>query len=299
MKKGIWLALATYLLWGIFPVYWKMLKHVDAPQLLGHRIAWSFILLLAVIVLTRQVRTLRGLITRRVLLVYLAAALLIGVNWLIYVWAVNAGFIIETSLGYFINPLLTVLLGVVVLHERLRPWQWLPIGLAAAGVAYLTFIYGQLPWIALSLAVTFGIYGLVKKTAPLGSLFGLTLETGILFVPALVYLMYAEASGAGAFLHQGLRTDLLLIGAGLVTTIPLLLFASAAHRIPLTMIGVMQYIAPTMQFLIGVLVYKEAFTPGRALGFALVWAGLIAFWVENFLSQRKLALNPLPEVGAD
>lgn len=297
MRKGIWFALATYLLWGIFPVYWKLLKSVPAPQLLAHRIAWSFILMAIFILATRQYHTICRMVTWRVLVLYLGAALLIGVNWLVYVWAVNAGYIVETSLGYFINPILSVLLGVIILGERLRPMQWLPVGLAALGVAYLTYTYGSLPWIALTLAFTFAIYGLVKKIAPLNSLFGLTLETGILFLPALAFLVYSELSGNGDFLHRGLRTDLLLVGAGLVTTVPLLLFASAAQRIPLTLIGLLQYIAPTMQFLLGVLVYAEPFPLERAIGFGIVWAGLIIFWVENFLAQRRPAAMPIPEMG--
>ena len=266
MNKGIWYAIGAYATWGLFPIYWKWLHAVPALQLVGHRIGWSFLLLCAVILLSKQWRAFRAAaLTWRVLLIYLVAALLIGVHWLTYVWAVNAGFIVETSLGYFITPLLSVLMGVIFLRERLRPMQWLPIGLAAAGVLYLTFAYrvgaahGSLPWIALTLAFTFGIYGLVKKTAPLGSLYGLTLETGILFLPALVYLVYAEAAGTAAFLHTGAGSDLLLIGAGAVTTIPLLMFASAAQRIPLSLVGILQYIAPTLQFLLGVLVYHEPF----------------------------------------
>lgn len=296
MKKGLWLALATYLLWGVFPIYWKMLQHVPAMQLLGHRIVWSFATLLFVILITRQSHALRAKSNGRVLLIYLAAAFLIGINWLTYVWAVNAGFIVETSLGYFINPLLSVLLGTIILREHLRPWQWLPIGLAASGVAYLTYTYGSLPWIALTLAFTFAIYGLVKKIAPLGSLYGLTLETGILFLPALIYLTYAEWTGHAAFLHNGAPTDFLLIGAGLVTTVPLLLFASAARRIPLTMIGLMQYISPTMQFLLGVLVYGEPFPPERAFGFGLVWIGLIVFWLETFIHQSHARPELIPKL---
>jgi chloramphenicol-sensitive protein RarD len=171
---------------------------------------------------------------------YSIAAVLLSVNWLVYVWGVNAGFIVETSLGYFINPLFSVLLGVVFLGERLRTLQWLPVALATAGVIYLTLTYGRPPWIALSLAVSFGLYGLVKKLAPLGSLYGLTLETAIVFPVALIYLNAVYSSGTGAFLHEGARTDLLLIGAGVVTTIPLLMFASAARLIPLSVIGILQ-----------------------------------------------------------
>lgn len=297
MKKGLWLALATYLLWGVFPIYWKMLQDVPAMQLLGHRIVWSFATLLFVILISRQSHALRAKINGRVLLIYLAAAFLIGINWLTYVWAVNAGFIVETSLGYFINPLLSVLLGMIILREHIRPWQWLPIGLAAVGVAYLTYTYGSLPWIALTLAFTFAIYGLVKKIAPLGSLYGLTLETGILFLPALLYLTFSEWTSHAVFLHNGARTNFLLIGAGLVTTVPLLLFASAARRIPLTMIGLMQYISPTMQFLLGVLVYGEPFPAERAFGFGLVWVGLIVFWLETFIHQSHTRLELIPELG--
>ncbi len=296
MKKGILFGIGAYALWGLFPIYWKLLQHVPALQLLGHRIGWSFLLLLAVIFVTRQWTDFRARLDRRTFLIYSLAALLIGVNWLTYVWAVNAGHIVETSLGYFINPLLSVLLGVVFLRERLRPIQWIPVGLATAGVLYLTFVYGKLPWIALTLAFTFGLYGLVKKLAPLGSLYGLTFETGILFLPALAYLMISETNGTGAFLRTGLTSDLLMFGAGVVTTIPLLLFASAARSIPLTIVGLLQYIAPTLQFLLGVLVYKEPFDQTRLIGFSVVWIALIVFWVENYLAHRA-ATVPIPELG--
>ncbi len=287
MNKGIWYAIGAYVFWGLFPVYWKWLHQVPALQLLSHRIGWSFLLLLAVILATQQWRVFRAAaLNRRVLLIYLVAALLIAVNWLTYIWAVNAGFIVETSLGYYINPLLSVLMGVIFLRERLRPMQWLPIGMAAAGVLYLTFAYGALPWIALTLAFSFGLYGLIKKVAPLNSLHGLTLETGILFLPALAYLIYSDAAGQGAFLHTGTGSDLLLIGAGAVTTVPLLMFASAARRIPLSLVGILQYIAPTLQFLLGVLVYHEPFDQAHFIGFGIVWAALIIFGVEGFLAHR-------------
>ncbi len=287
MNKGIWYAIGAYTIWGLFPIYWKWLHQVPAGQLLSHRIGWSFLLLGVFILATRQWASFRkAAFSWRVLGIYLAAACLIGVNWLTYIWAVNAGFIVETSLGYFINPLLSVLLGVFFLRERLRPWQWVPVGLAALGVAYLTIVYGSLPWIALTLAFTFGVYGLVKKVAPLNSLYGLTLETGILFLPAVGYLLFEQFAGQGAFLHDGLRTDLLLVGAGLVTTVPLLMFASAARRIPLSLVGVIQYIAPTLQFLIGVLVYREPFSQHQLLGFGIVWIALIVFWTEGFFAHR-------------
>lgn len=294
-NKGIWYAVGAYVLWGLFPIYWKWLHVVPALELIGHRIAWSFIMLMIVILVTRQWTKLRSKLTRRVLAVYLAAGILLSANWLIYVWGVNAGFIVETSLGYFINPLFSVLLGMIFLREKLRPLQWLPIGLATLGVIYLTFAYGSLPWIALSLAFTFGTYGLVKKLSPLGSLYGLTLETGLVFLPAVIYLLVIEFQGRGAFLHVGPTLDWLMVGAGLVTVIPLLLFASAAQRIPLTMIGVMQYIAPTLQFLIGVWVYEEPFSHSQLIGFSMVWIALVIFWVEGFLSRTKPVISAVAD----
>ena len=296
MNKGILNGVIAYVLWGFFPIYWKLLHDVPAPQLLGHRIGWSFLLLIAVILVTRQWNDFRSAVNARVLRIYFIAAILIGINWLLYVWAVNAGFIVETSLGYFINPLLSVLLGVLFLRERLRAAQWIPVILAAIGVAYLTIAYGRLPWIALLLAFSFGFYGLTKKLAPLGSLYGLTLETGILFLPAVIYLGITEANKTAAFLHIGVTADLLMIGAGVVTTIPLLLFASAAKQIPLSMIGILQYLAPTIQLLIGVFVYKESFDHTRLIGFGIVWLALVIFWVENYVA-RRMPVEPIPELG--
>lgn len=287
MNKGIWYALGAYITWGLFPIYWKQLAGIPALQLLGHRIVWSFLLLIGVVLVARQWRSLRASLTRRILAIYAVAAVLIGINWLTYVWAIGAGYIVETSLGYYINPLLSVTLGVVILRERLRPLQWVPVALAAVGVVYLSVSYGQLPWIALTLAFTFGTYGLVKKLAPLNAFHGLTLETGILFLPALAFLLISEFNGSGAFLHTVPLADLMLVGAGLVTVFPLWLFASAAPRIPLTTIGVLQYVNPTMQFLLGVLVYKEPFTHDRLIGFGIVWTALILFWLEGFFARRK------------
>ena len=285
-NNGLLYGIVAYALWGFFPIYWKLLHDVPAIELLGHRIAWSFLLLIVTIMVMRQWDDFRSALNARTFRIYLIAAILIGVNWLTYVWAVNAGFIVETSLGYFINPLLSVLMGVIFLRERLRSAQWIPVALAAVGVAYLAFAYGRLPWIALLLAFTFGFYGLTKKLAPLGSVFGLTLETGILFLPAVAYLGWAEVNGSAAFLHTGTTPDLLMIGAGVVTTIPLLLFASAAKQIPLSMIGILQYLAPTIQFLIGVFVYDEPFDQSRLIGFSIVWLALIVFWVENYWASR-------------
>ena len=297
MNKGILSGIGAYALWGFFPIYWKYLHDVPALQVIGHRIGWSFLLLILVILVSRQWTEFRSAVSQpKVIGIYSIAAVLLSINWLVYVWGVNAGFIVETSLGYFINPLLSVLLGVIFLRERLRPAQWIPVSIAAIGVIYLTIVYGRLPWIALSLAVSFGFYGLVKKLAPLGSLHGLTLETGIVFPAALIYLLIVESNGSGAFLHQTTLTDILLIGAGVVTTIPLLMFASAAKQIPLTVIGLLQYIAPTLQFLIGVFIYKEPFDQSHLVGFGIVWVALVTFWVENYLS-RRVPVEPIPELG--
>ena len=291
MRKGVWLGIGAYATWGLFPIYWKWLHQVPAWQLLAHRIVWSFLLLAMVLAVARQWRAFRAEAWHlRTIRIYFAAALLLSINWLTYVWAVNAGYIVETSLGYFINPLLSVLLGVIILRERLRRTQWIAVGLAAAGVAYLTLVYGTLPWIALTLAFSFGLYGLVKKIAPLGALHGLTLETGLLFAPMLLYLIFAEVRGEGVFLHTDGASTLLMIGAGVVTVVPLLMFAAAVRLIPLSLIGILQYIAPTLQFLIGVLIFKEPFTSTLLIGFGLVWAALIVFTSESFWMRRQTAI---------
>ena len=286
MNKGLWYAVGAYTIWGLIPVYFKCLQHVSALQIVSHRILWCSLMLCGVIVISRQWTAFRAALTRRAAKVYTAAALLIGINWLVYVWGVNSGFMVETSLGYFINPLVNVFLGVVLFRERLRLWQWGAIGLATAGVLYLALAYGRLPWIALTVAFTFGFYGVMKKIGPLGSLFGLMLETGILAAPSFVCLLYFNDIGEGAFLHTGLVSDALLVGTGLVTAVPLLMFASAARRIPLSVLGILQYIAPTLQFLLGVMVYREPFTQSQFVGFAFVWAGLIIFGAEGLFVSR-------------
>ena len=296
MNKGILYGIGAYALWGLFPIYWKFLHDVPALQVIGHRIGWSFILLMVYIAVSGQWKDFRSVaVNRKTIGAYTIAAVLLSLNWLIYVWGVNAGFIVETSLGYFINPLLSVLLGVVFLREQLRPMQWVPVGLAAIGVFYLTFVYGRLPWIALSLAFSFGFYGFVKKLSPLGSLYGLTLETGIVFPIAVIYLIVMQVGVSGAFLHNGTVVDALLVGSGIVTTIPLLMFASAAKQIPLTLVGLLQYIAPTIQFLIGVFLYKEPFDFAHFVGFAIVWVALIIFAAESYLANRRI--QAIPELG--
>jgi len=287
VNRGILNGIGAYLLWGLFPLYWKFLLHVPAVQIIGHRIVWSFIFLIVIIMYKRQWRNFITAVRKpKLFIVYLIASLLLSLNWFVYVWGVNAERIVETSLGYFINPLFSVLLGVVILREKLRLLQWIPVVLAAAGVIFLTVQYGRIPWIALSLAFTFGLYGLVKKMAPLDSLFGLTFETGIAFPLAMMFLVFAGISGTGSFLVTDLKTDILLILTGVITSIPLLMFAVAARSIPLSTVGILQYIAPSLQFLIGVLIYRENFDGSDMIGFGLVWIALIIFWLENYFKAN-------------
>ncbi len=286
MDRGVWQAVGAYTIWGLLPLYWKALHRIAALQLISHRIAWSFVLLMILLALMGQVRAFRSAaFHRKTMVLHGAAAALLGANWLVYVWAVNAGFVVETSLGYFINPLLSVVLGVMFFGERLRPAQWTSVAIAAAGVAYLTYDYGRPPWIALALAFSFALYGLVKKTASLGPIQGLGLETGLLFVPAIAVLGLAERTGGGFLTGSGWGTILALVGTGVVTTVPLLLFASSARRIPLVWIGILQYIAPTLQFFLGVFVFKEAVSVHTLIGFSAVWAAL-ALFAGEVLARR-------------
>lgn len=287
MNKGVLYAAGAYFLWGLFPLYWKLLQDVPAGQILAHRIVWSLVFVGLVLMVRRNWGWLRGALRRpRVVLTFALSGLLLGVNWFVYIWGVNAGFIVETSLGYFINPLVNVLLGFLILKEKLRGAQWLALSVALAGVLYLTFSYGAFPWIALTLAFSFGFYGLIRKTAVLNSAEGLFLETAVLFLPALGFLLLQEARGVGALAHSSMTTNLLLVGAGIVTSIPLLLFAAGARRITLTSLGLLQYMAPTLQFLIGVLIYNEEFGLSRVIGFGLIWLALILYTAESLLHRR-------------
>ncbi len=284
MKRGVWIGAAAYTLWGLFPLYWTQIESVPALQIIAHRITWSFVVLLVLMAgsRVRHQRTERPVVSLAALRLYAIASVLIGLNWFLYVWGVNHGLVVGTSLGYFITPLVNVLLGVVVLRERLRPTQWLAVAIAAGGVAYLSVAYGSVPWISLALALTFGTYGLVKKTAPLPAASGLTVETGILFVPAVVFLLIVELNGAGAFVHDGTRVTWLLAGAGVVTTVPLLLFATAAPHVPLSVLGILQYISPTIQFVLGVFLFREPFSRSQLVGFAAVWIALTLFAIDGW-----------------
>lgn len=291
MNKGVLAGVGAYLMWGLFPIYWKWLYTVPAQQILAHRMAWSLLFIVGVVALQHDWAWLRPVLRqRRTLLVYTLAAILLSCNWFIYIWAVNAGYIVETSLGYFINPLVNVLLGVIFLKEKLRRPQAAAAVLAGVGVLYLTLNYGRLPWIALALAFSFAVYGLLKKTAPLNATRSFSLETLVMFLPAATFLIFQETQGEGAFGHQGWLVTLLLVLAGPVTAVPLVLFGAAARRIPLSMLGFLQYMAPTLQFLIGVFVYHESFPPSRLFGFSLIWIALFIYSLDSVFNGRRKAI---------
>ncbi len=286
MKRGVLAAIVAYTLWGILPVYWKAIQSVPALEILCHRTVWSFVFVLVLLSARKQWAWLHRAKNPRTLLVFFGSACLLGLNWYTYIWAVNSGHVVDSSLGYFINPLVSVLLGVFFLGERLRLWQGIAIGLAAAAVIFLTVDVGAFPWIALTLAGTFGLYGLLRKTAALGSLEGLSLETSLLSLPALAYLALLALDGSGSFGQAGPATSLLLIGAGVVTAFPLLMFAFAARHVTLSTVGILQYIAPTLQFLLGVFVYGEPFTSTRLVGFAAIWIALAIYSLEGLMVER-------------
>jgi chloramphenicol-sensitive protein RarD len=288
VRRGILYGIGAYTLWGVLPIYWKQLQQVGALEILTNRMVWSLLFCLLLLSIQRNWSWVsEALQSERTVLTLAGAAALLTVNWGVYIWAVNAGYIVETSLGYFINPLVNVVIGVLVLQERLRSGQWLAVAVAAAGVLYLTVAYGRLPWIALALAFTFAFYGLLKKQARLPALEGLTLETAMMTPLALLYLGWLQAQGAAAFGHAGWQTSLLLVGAGVITAIPLLLFAGAAQRIPLSTVGLLQYIAPTLQFLIGVFIYQEAFGRTQLIGFSMIWLALVIYTFDGLRHQRQ------------
>jgi chloramphenicol-sensitive protein RarD len=293
MNKGIMYALGSYILWGFLPIYMKELSDVLPLEILSHRVVWSLIFLAAALTLVQGWSWLRAALhDRRTLLIFGFTALLLSINWLTYIWSVVQNHIVDGTLGYFMNPLVNVLLGVIFLRERLRPGQTVALGLAACGVLYLALNAGVVPWVGLTLAFSFSGYALLRKVAPLDSLKGLTLETLLLSIPGLIYLGQLAATGEGHFVANGLRTTLLLIGAGVITAVPLLLFAAGARRIPLTTLGILQYTSPTIQFLIAVYLYGEPFHGVRIIGFSLVWLALIFFVVEGiFAHQRRTALQ--------
>ena len=290
MNRGIALALGAYIFWGLHPIYWKLLQYVPSIEIVSHRVLWSLVFFVIIISLRKEWKELirRIKVSNNKLIIFIPA-FLIGSNWAVYIWAVNAGYIIETSLGYFICPLITVLLGVVFLNESLRRVQWISVLIAGIGVSTMTFIYGQFPWISLYLAATWGTYGLLRKKSPLSSIEGLTLETAILSIPAVIYLMYLSTDGSSNFLLD-LPTSLLLIGCGVMSGLPLLVFIMGARMINLSLIGILQYIYPTIIFMVGAFIYKESLNEAKMIGFMFIWISLVIYTIEGtfFIKRNKI-----------
>lgn len=287
-RRGLVYGAAAFGLWGAFPLYWPLLEPAGAGEILAHRIIWSLAFSGLLLVVMRKVAALRQIWrTPRVRLAMTVAGLTIGNNWFTYIWGVNNGYVVETSLGYYINPLVTVLLGVMVLGERLRRWQWLALGIALAAVVVLSVQLGRPPWISLVLAFSFGIYSLVKKQAAVGPIEGLTYEGAVLAPLAIAYLVWLTVAGQAQGWSHGVDHVALLSTTGIVTALPLLFFAGAANRISLVTLGLLQYIAPTLQFLLGVLFFDEQMTPLRWVGFSMVWLALVVLTVESLVVSRR------------
>jgi chloramphenicol-sensitive protein RarD len=273
--SGFWFGVTAYGLWGLFPLYWPLLEPSGAIEILCHRMVWSLVAVVAILAVLRRWAWIPVLLRqpRRLALIALAACV-ISVNWGLYIWGVNSGHVVETSLGYFINPLVTIGFGVLVLRERLRPAQWVAVGVGAVAVLVLAVGYGRLPWIALALAFSFGTYGLVKKKVSLGGIESLAAETAVQFVPASAVLVVLAVRGDGTFGTGSAGHSLLLACCGVVTAVPLVFFGMAAVRVPLSVLGLLQYLAPVFQFALGIAWFHEAMPPERWAGFALVWAAL-------------------------
>ena len=290
-RKGLLIAASAFVLWGLMPLYWHLLKAVPSLQIVAHRVLWCAVLVALWLLWSQGRGWFRAILAQpRLAAMLTVSGLCIGVNWGLYIWAVNAGHVVESSLGYFINPLLNVVIGTVFLRERLNPTQWASVALTAAGVLWLTFNYGSFPWIALTLAASFGVYGLIRKLAAVDSVTGLGFENAVLLLPALGYLLWAETSGQGGFFGAwGFGVDGLLVFGGALTALPLIAFSFAVRRVPLSTIGLMQYIAPTMQFLIGVFVFHEVFDRDRAIGFVVIWIALAIFAFDSLRRARRAA----------
>lgn len=287
-RRGYLHGLIAYTLWGVFPIYFKLLQPAAPLEILAHRVVWSVLFIAVLITTVRSWRFLPPLLrNKRLFGGAVLAALLIGVNWATYIYGVNADRVVETALGYFITPLVVVLLGVTVQRERLRVWQWVAVGVGAAAVAVLTVDYGHLPYIALILAASFGTYGLIKKRLALQPAEGLFVESGVLALPGAAYLVWLSFAGQAEFPHvSGVHTTLMLL-SGIATAVPLMLFASAANRVPLVGIGILQYVAPILQLACGVLIFHEPMPAPRLAGFALVWVALIIFTVDGLRGAKK------------
>ncbi len=287
-SAGVACAILAFLIWGLSPAYWKLLKSVDAFEILMHRMVWSFLFLLPFLALRgRWSEFIATLKTPRRMIGLLASTVFVTVNWFTFIYAINHDQILQTSLGYYISPLVNVLLGTLVLKERLRPIQGAAVVIAAVAVLYLTFGYGRIPWMALILAFSFGFYGLIRKMVAVGALVGLTIETLLLSAPAMAYLVFLDATGQGAFLRAGAAISILLMGAATVTGLPLLLFTIGARRIHLSTVGFLQYIAPTCSFFLAVFAFGEPFSGAKALAFALIWIALAIYSVDSFRYYRR------------
>jgi chloramphenicol-sensitive protein RarD len=286
-RLGTAAGLGAYALWGLFPLYFPLLEPAGGLEIVAHRVVWSLLFIAVLLTAVRRWSLVRAAVSDpRTMLVLAGAAALISANWLVFVYGVNSGHVVETSLGYFINPLVSVLLGVVVFSERLRRLQWTAVGIAAVAVTVLTVDYGRPPWIALSLAFSFGLYGVMKKLVRVEAAPGLFLETALVALPALVVLGVLHGQGDGSFGNLGALHTVLLVVSGVATAVPLLLFAAAARRIPLSTVGLLQYLTPCMHLTIGVFVYGEPMPPVRLVGFALVWAALAVFTADTLRHAR-------------
>lgn len=293
-RLGIIYALIAYGIWGVLPLYLKALHAVPPPQIVAHRIVWAAILLVVVVAVTGKRDFIAQLRQRpRILLTFMASALALSINWLVYIWGVAQGRVVDVSLGYFINPLFSVVLAVVVLKERLRLAQWAAVGLAFVGVLWLGLLAGQMPWIGLTLAVSFGTYGLLRKTATIDALGGLTLETLLLFPVAALYLLSLAAQGHGAWSTADVSLRTLLVAAGPITALPLLSFAAGARRIPLSLVGILQYLGPTLQLALGVFVFHERLPSAKLAGFSLIWLALVLYAVEGALFSTRAKASVL------
>ncbi|MEI2755212.1 MAG: EamA family transporter RarD [Chitinophagaceae bacterium] len=299
MNRGYLFAIAAYTMWGLLPIYWQRLREIPATQVVAHRILWSCLFLIPLVMIGGYWPVIRqALKDRKVIVRQSIAAILVCANWLGFVWAVTHDRIVESSLGYFINPLLSVLLAVAILGERLRWKQWMSIGIAALGVVWLTVQNGTLPWVVLMLASTFCLYAFVKKTTSLHPIVSLSIETWALLIPALIFLGMEHSAGRGGLKLDGGLTDWMLVGAGVATTIPLLCFAAGAQRIPLSVVGLLQYIGPTIQFTLGTLVYNEPFNRNTLIGFCCVWIALAIYAsdsVASLLHSRAIRSGPKPK----
>ena len=285
---GLLFGFTSYILWGLFPLYWPLLQPASPLEIVSHRAVWTLVFCLIVLALTKQIHSTFAVMKNpRAMAALLLSTILVSINWVTYIWATNNGHIVEAALGYYINPLIIIAFGVLLLREKMRPLQWLAVAIAAVGVLVLTIDYGRLPWIAISLALSWGSYGLVKKKLNMGALDGLAIETLISLIPYAGYLIYLGNQGTGQFGHSPGLT-LLLISAGAVTAIPLLLFNGSTTRLPYSTIGLLQYITPTLQFSIGVWIRHEDMPAARWIGFLIIWLALIALGVDLVRSSRAI-----------